>query len=110
MKAIKLVKGEKRDLKYQLKENGAVKDITGMTFKFAAKATRTSATYQINPIAAALDDPLNGKFSFTLTAANATGAVFKGVYEISMYDAGSNKTVLTTPGGDPIEIVEDIVD
>ena len=103
---IKRTKGEKVTLKYQVKENNAVKDITGMTFKFGAKGENTDTDYKISPIDGTIDDAANGKFSFPVTFS----VVFDGVFEVAMYDASSNKTVLTKPGGQIIEISEDVID
>lgn len=100
------IKGETRTLQYQVLENGTPKNISGMTFKFAAKQKIPDTTYIISPVAGTITDAVNGKFSFTITFTT----VFAGVYEIAMYDATAQKTILTTPGGAPIRVVEDIID
>lgn len=109
MNALKIVKGDNAVLRYQLKEEGVPKDISMMTFKFAAKQTIDDTSYKISPVTGAIDDAVNGKFSFTLDSA-ATGTVFTGLFEICMYDGSNNKTALTPAGGVSIKIVESIID
>jgi hypothetical protein len=107
MSPITLVKGEKRTLRYQLKENDTEKDITGMSFKFGVKEKLDDTTYKIGPADGTIDDATGGKFSFTLTAPDET---FLGLYEMAMYDASNNKTVLTAPRGIVFRVVESIID
>jgi hypothetical protein len=107
MSPITLVKGEKRTLRYQLKEDGSEKNISGMSFKFAVKEKIDDTTYKIGPVDGIVDDAANGKFSFTMTAPDAT---FLGLYEVAMYDASNNKTVLTEPRGIVFRVVESILD
>jgi hypothetical protein len=107
MSPITLVKGEKRTLRYQLKEDGSQKDIAGMSFKFGVKEKLDDATYRIGPVDGVIDDAASGKFSFTFTAPEET---FLGLYEVAMHDASSNKTVLTLPRGIGFRVVESIID
>ncbi|KAF0145113.1 MAG: hypothetical protein FD156_1224 [Nitrospirae bacterium] len=103
------VKGETKTISLQLKENGIAKNITGYTFKFAGKAKHSDTAYKIPVINGAITDAANGKFSFTINAADVA-AVFSGVFEIAMYDALLKKTVLTPPRGTPVTVHEDIID
>jgi hypothetical protein len=109
MNAVKVVKGDKAVLKYQVKEDGVPKNITGMTFKFAAKQNLDDAAYAISPVNGAIEDAANGKFSFILDS-TATATVFTGLFEICMYDGSNNKTALTPAGGVAIKVVENIID
>jgi hypothetical protein len=107
MKSRTFVKGEKPTLSYQLKEGGSAKDITGMSFKIGVKEKLNDTSYKIGPVTGDIDDATSGKFSFTFTVPEET---FKGLYEVAMYDASSNKTVLTSPRGVEFRVVESIVD
>ncbi len=107
MNALKIVKGDTVTLKYQLTGNGQPKDITGMGFKFTAREKKEDAAAVIGPVAGVVDDAVNGKFSITLSAAD-TGAVFTGVYEVSMFDPSGARTTLTPAGGSQILVIEDI--
>lgn len=109
MNPIEITRGDKVTLSYQLKEDGTPKDITGMTFKLAVKEGLTDASYKIDPVTGTIDDAAYGKFSFALTDTETDQAAFAGLMEISMYDASSNKTTLTSAGGLSFRLVEDIV-
>ena len=109
LRAKSFVKGDAITLSYQLKENGASKDISGMTFKFGAKEKIDDMQYKIEPVSGLIENSGEGKFSFTLTGAQ-TNIVFSGVYEITMYDSFLKKTTLTPSGGVPIKITENIID
>lgn len=107
LSTLTFVEGEKKTLKIQVKENGSPKDITGMSFKFAVKENLTDTSYKISPVSGTIDDAANGKVSFTFTVPEGT---FLGVYEIAMYDASINKTVITTPGGIEFRVKESLID
>ena len=109
MNPITITRGDKVTLSYQLKEDGSPKDITGMSFKLAVKEGLEDAAYRIDPIDGTIDDAASGKFSFALTSTETDQSPFRGVMEISMYDAQSNKTTLTAAGGVVFRLVEDIV-
>ena len=104
-----LIKGDKVTLRFQLKEDGLPKDITGMTFKFGVKEKLTDASYKIGPKDGAIDDAAQGRFSFTLTASD-TASAFSGVYEIAMYDSGTNRSTLTPAKGVAFRVMENIID
>ncbi len=107
--ALSFIKGETRTISLQVIESGIAKNITGYTFKFAAKEKFSDTAYKINVIAGAITDAVNGKLTLTLNAADIDVA-FRGVYEIAMYDALLKKTVLTQPRGLPVAVHEDIID
>lgn len=109
---IKMPKGETRTLRYQVKEDGAVKDITSMTFKFAVKEVNEldDSAYAIEPVDGTIDDAVNGKFSFALTEAMTDITPFLGRFSVVMYNASLNKTTLTPVGGKLFEIFEDIIE
>ena len=107
MKDMKFETGERVTLRYQLTEGGAAKDITGMLFRFAAKARHTDDTYKIGPANGVIDDAGEGKFSFTLTM---PAVPFSGVYSVVMEDGAGNRTVLNQRGGDAIRVIESLVD
>ena len=109
MNPITITRGDTITLSYQLKEDGASKDITGMSFKLAVKEGLEDAAYRISPVDGAIDDAASGKFSFALTETETDQSPFRGVMEISMYDAQSSKTTLSTAGGVVFRLVEDIV-
>jgi hypothetical protein len=88
-------------------EDGAVKDITGMAFIFAAKKRHTDTIYMIAPIGGTIDDAIKGKFSVTLTMPSEP---FAGLYSVVMEGAAGNRTVLTRPGGEGIRVIEGLVD
>jgi len=92
-------------LPYQLKENGLPKDITGLTFEFAARELPGSAVYKIDPVVADIDDVATGLFSFAI---DLPAAPFNGVYEIVM-KSGADETTLTPPGGIEITVSQDII-
>ncbi len=109
MNPITITRGDTITLSYQLKEDGALKDITGMSFKLAVKEGITDTAYKIDPVDGTIDDAESGKFSFALSATETDQAPFAGVMEIAMYDASSNKTTLSAAGGLSFRLVEDIV-
>lgn len=109
MNPITITRGDTLTLSYQLKEDGALKDITGMSFKLAVKEKAGVVAHKIGPVDGSTDDAAAGKFSFALTSVETDQAPFSGVYEISMYDAGSAKTTLTEAGGLGFRLMEDIV-
>lgn len=107
MSPITLVKGEKRTLRYQLTEDGSQKDISGMSFKFGVKEHLDDEAYKIGPVNGTIDGAESGKFSFTITVPEE---IFLGLYEVVMYDATNNKTVLSSPRGIEFRVVESIID
>ena len=107
MKDMKFETGESATLRYQLTEDGAAKDITGMLFKFAAKEKHTDTGYTIGPANGVIDDAALGKFSFTLTM---PAMPFSGVYSVVMDDGAGARTVLNQRGGDAIRVIESLVD
>ncbi len=109
MNPITITRGDNVTLSYQLKEDGAAKDITGMSFKLAVKVKAADATFKIDPVTGTIDDEAAGKFSFALTDTETDQAPFAGLMEMAMYDASSNKTTLTPAGGLLFKIVEDIL-
>ena len=68
-----LVTGDTVTLRYQLISDGFPVDITGNSFKFAAKLNPSEATFIIDPVDGDIDDAAAGKFSFTLPAAGPSG-------------------------------------
>ncbi len=108
MTAKRFVKGDKPTLKFQLTQNGAARDITGMTFKLTVKQFITNTVAVIGPVNGALNDVANGKFSFTLDLTNT--APVRGKMEIAMYDGAGNRTTLTPPGGVDFSVIENIID
>lgn len=107
MRPLRFETYETATLRYQLKEGGVAKDITGMTLTFAAKERHTDVPYRISPVIATIDDALDGRFSLTLTMPPSP---FAGLYSIVMEDAGGKRTVLTKPGGTAIRVLESLVD
>ncbi|MCK5548299.1 MAG: hypothetical protein KAI64_04745 [Thermoplasmata archaeon] len=92
-------------LRYQIKENGLPKNITGLEFKYGARVLPSSVNYKIGPIDAIITDAENGFFEFTILLPSEP---FNGVYEITMF-AGIIETTLTPPGGVEITVVQDII-
>ena len=109
MNPVKLVRGDKATLRYQLKQDGDALDITGMSFKLAVKERLSDTTHRISPVTGTVDDALNGKFSFLLTDAETAQSPFAGQMEIAMYDSEGDKTTLTPAGGLSFRLVEDVV-
>ncbi len=109
MKPVTITRGDTVTLSCQLKEDGAAKDITGMSFKLAVKEGITDASYKVSPVDGTIDDAASGKFSFALTETETDQSPFRGFMEIAMYDSSSNKTTLTGAGGVVFRLVEDIV-
>ena len=109
MTPVKVTKGDKATLRYQLREDGAGKDITGMGFKLAVKEKLTDSGHKISPVDGTIDDAANGKFSFVLTSTETDQAPFRGLMEIAMYDGSGDKTTLTPAGGLPFRLVEDVI-
>ena len=107
MRALRFETNETVTLRYQVKEDGVVKDITGMSFKFAVKEKHTDAAYRIGPVDGVIDDALDGRFSITLTMPDTP---FAGAYGLVMDDAAGKRTVLTRPGGESIRVIESLVD
>ena len=107
MKSLIFETNETATLRYQLIENGEPRDITGMTFIFAAKKKNTDQAYMIAPVIGIIDDAINGKFSFE---ADIPSSQFAGVYSVTMTDAGGRRTVLTERGGTVIRVYESLVD
>ena len=107
MKALTFETGETVTLRYQLKEDGAAKDITGMSFTFAAKLKHTDASYQIAPVTGVIDEAAEGKFSFTVPM---PATPFSGVYSVLMIDGVGYRTVLSSRGGDAIRAMESLID
>ena len=103
-----LVTGDTVTLQYQLVsgENGFPIDITGNTFKFAAKLNPTETAFIIDPIDGVIDDAVNGKFSFEVAVPVDPN---DGVYEIEMTIPGPKVTTLTPGGGLPISISQEII-
>lgn len=101
MRALVFETSESATLRYQLNEIDAPKDITGMTFRFAAKVHHTDATYAIEPVVGVVDDAAGGKFSFELTMPPTP---FAGLYSVVMEDGEGNRTVLGHRPGDVIRV------
>ena len=109
MNPITITRGDTLTFFYQLKEDGAAKDITGMSFKLAVKERATDTAYKIDPVEGTVDDEALGKFSFALADTETGQAAFAGVMEIAMYDGSGNKTTLTAPGGVGFRVVEEVL-
>lgn len=109
MNPITLTRGDTVTLRYQLKEDGAAKDITGMTFRLAVRENISDPAAKIGPVDGVIEDESNGKFCFTLDDTHTDQAPFAGLAEIAMYDAADRKTTLTPAGGLGFRLVEDIV-
>jgi len=109
MKDLRFETGETVTLRYQVRDTvtGLPRDITGMSFRFAAKEKHTDAAYKIAPVAGAIDDAASGLFHITL---DMPGTPFTGVYSVVMEDAGAKRTVLSRAGGNPITVVENLID
>lgn len=107
MKAVELVAGETRTLKYQLYENGSPRSLAGMTMKFAAKESPADTAFKIATVTGTVDDEALGKFSFVVTA---PATPWQGVYEVTMTaNVGGAVSVLSSPGGDPIRVRKNII-
>jgi len=106
MRALKFEVNETVTLRYQVKEEGVAKDITGMTFTFAAKERPADAAYRISPLSGTIDDAQDGRFSITLTV---PPIAFAGFYSIVMEDALGKRTVLTRRGGTDIKVLESLL-
>jgi hypothetical protein len=109
MNPLEIVKGDTVTLAYQIKEDGATKDITGMTFKLAVKERAEDLTFKITAVDGAIVDASQGKFSFNLTSVETDQSPFAGRMELAMYDSLNNKTTLTPAGGVEFRVIEDIV-
>jgi hypothetical protein len=94
-------------LRYQLKEDGAARDISGMAFTFAAKERHTDTLYKIPPVNGTIENASEGMFSITLTM---PASPFAGLYSIVMEDTGGKRTVLSKPGGTSIRVLESLLD
>ena len=93
-------------LRYQLREDGAARDITGMMFRFAAKERHTDTSYRIGPLDGDIEDAEDGRFSITLKMPQEP---FAGLYSVVMVDATGSRTVLTRPGGTAIRVLESLM-
>jgi hypothetical protein len=99
--------GEKVTLQYQYRDaNNNPINITGQAFQFAAKKTNDAVDFEIGPVDADLDDPVNGDFSFTFTVGVDT---FEGVYEIAQNPGTPDKSVLTPAGGVDIVVKKSLI-
>jgi hypothetical protein len=103
---IEVVKGDTIVLRYLILENGIPKDLTGYSAKFAVQLTPSYSEYQIGPVDATVYESA-GEIEFTDTVPNE---VFKGVFEIALYDPLSKRTTLTPAGGVDFRSKESIVD
>jgi hypothetical protein len=103
-----LVTGDTVVLQYQVisEDTGFPVDITGNTFKFAAKLDPTQATYIIDPIDGSIDDAALGKFSFIVPVPATPD---NGVYEVEMQDGGGAALTLTPGGGVAITIALEVI-
>ena len=88
--------------------NGTPIDITGYTFKFAAK-TYLGQAAPVFEVDGDIDDGPAGEFSFDFTDAVTGLDPFTGIYEIAMVDDTAQKTTLTDPGGATFCLVQKIV-
>lgn len=100
------VTGDTVTLQYQLTSDSFPVDITGNTFKFAAKLKPSDAAFIIDPVAGVIDDAADGKFSFEI-AVPATDN--DGVYEVEMTIPGPKKITLTPGGGVPVSIALEVI-
>lgn len=109
MKSLLFEAGETVKLEYQIKDSvtGHAVDITGMSFKFAAKKKHTMDDYRIVPVDGTIDDAVEGKFSFEVLMPSTP---FSGVYSVVMEDGDGKRTVLTQRGGAAISVIESLVD
>lgn len=107
---LRIIRGDARTLRYQLREDGSSRDITGMSFRFGVKERHTDAAYRIGPVEGTVDDAPEGKFSFALDSTHTDLDPFRGVYAVAMYDGGGNRTTLTPAGGVEFRVIEDIID
>ncbi len=110
MNPVKVTKGDKVTLRYQLREDGAAKDITGMSFKLAVKGKLSDSGHKISPVDGTIDDAAAGNFSFVLTSTETDQAPFRGLMEMAMYDGSGDRTTITPVGGLEFRLVEDIID
>lgn len=104
-----LTRGETAPLRFQLTENGAPKDITGMSFTLGVKAHPEDTSYAIGPLAGSIEDAAGGIVSVPNPAASAASAV-AGRYELVMLDGTGGRATLTPPLGVEIRITKNIVD
>lgn len=109
MNSVTIVKGETRTLRYRIEEDGAPRDITGMSFKMAVKERPSDAAPAIGPVEGVIENASGGEFSFTLNAED-TGEAVSGRMEIAMFDSAENKLVLTPAGGVEFRIRDAIVE
>lgn len=99
--------GDKITIQYQYRDaNNQPVDITGQAFQFAAKKTNTAVDFEIGPVDAVLDDPVNGLFSFTFTIGLEP---FDGVYEIVQNPGTPDKNTLTPAGGVTIKVEQAVI-
>ena len=105
---LNFVTGDVVNLPYQLvsKDTGFPINITGNTFRFAAKLKPSESTYIIDPVDGTIDDAAAGKFSFDITLPDDPD---DGVYEVEMLVAGVDPLTLTPGGGVAITISQEII-
>jgi hypothetical protein len=101
-----VVLDDTKTLRYQIKRDGVVVDITGWTFEFGVKENPGDAAFVIGPVAGTIDDAANGKFSFEVLFDTLLEL---GVYEINYSSSSGIKETLTPGNGVEIRIVEKIL-
>lgn len=107
MRTLVFETGESATLRYQIMEDEQPKSITGMTFTFAAKIRHDHTVYAIDPVIGTIDDAADGEFSFDLTM---PAVAFSGLYSIVMEDSTGKCSVLGSRPGDPIRVLESLID
>lgn len=98
MEALRIIKGDKVLLRYQLLEDGRPKPISGNKFRLDLKTFLR--TFYVQGF---IEDARKGKFSFLIKETDET---LSGIIDIKMLDRSGRELTLTPAGGIPIEIVE----
>jgi len=101
MGPLKIIKGDKVLLRYQILEGGAPRDITGMDFRLEIRKEKEAEPF--DTVKGFIEDGESGRFSFTITE---TAEPFSGTFEIFMFTRTRARTTLTPPGGFSIEVLE----
>lgn len=105
--ALKFNTNDTVTLRYQYRDAlSAPVDITGLSFKWAAKVLPGDLTYQIGPIDGVITDAANGFFEFTVILPPDG---FEGIYEVEQEDGIGRTLTLTQPEGVEIRLIENVI-
>jgi hypothetical protein len=100
MDALRIMRGDRVLLRYQVMEESRPKDITGRRFRLRV---RDSRGLRFEPVTGVVEDARRGRIFFVLTE---TDEPMRGIFEIAMFHRGGRAEILTPPGGVGIEITE----